>query len=139
MVEFNRHPWRSIFSRPRKRSEKEVMSKQFRPRLSLKENRFLQEFRRKKTNRLVVGDIHLPYTHPRYLQHCIDTYNKYDCNAVSFTGDIIDSHFSSFHTTNTNTHGEGIQSVYAFKHRPPSPWHSDPLIIDKTHKYHVRG
>ena len=79
--------------------------KQFRPRLSLKENRFLQEFRRKKTNRLVVGDLHLPYTHPRYLQHCKEIYDKYDCNAVSFTGDIIDSHFASFHSIHTETHG----------------------------------
>ena len=79
--------------------------KQFRPRLSLKENSFLKEFRRKKVNRLCVGDLHLPYTHPGYLQHCINIYNKYDCNAVSFTGDCIDSHFASFHSIHTETHG----------------------------------
>jgi hypothetical protein len=79
--------------------------KQFRPRLSLKENKFLKELRRKKTNRLIIGDLHLPYTHPRYLEHCIKIYEKYDCNAVSLTGDIIDSHFASFHTTHTETHG----------------------------------
>tara|TARA_R110000765_G_scaffold136008_3_gene235131 strand:+ start:327 stop:1055 length:729 start_codon:yes stop_codon:yes gene_type:complete len=79
--------------------------KEFRPRLSLKENQFLKEFRRKKTNRLIIGDIHLPYTHPKYLQHCIDIYNKYDCNAVSFVGDIIDSHFASFHSIHTETDG----------------------------------
>ena len=78
---------------------------EFRPRLSLKENQLLQDYRRKKTNRLVVGDIHLPYTHPRYLQHCLDIYKKYNCTAVSFTGDIIDSHFASFHSTSTQTDG----------------------------------
>lgn len=81
------------------------MAKEYRPRLNEKENQFLQEHRRKKVNRLIVGDIHLPYTHPRYLQHCIDIYKKHDCNAVSMTGDIIDSHFASFHSINTQTHG----------------------------------
>jgi len=82
------------------------VNQQFRPRLSLKENKLLKEFRKRKTTRLVVGDLHLPYTHPRYLQHCLDIYNKYNCNAVSFTGDIIDSHFASFHSTSTQTDGK---------------------------------
>ena len=91
------------------------MSKEYRPRLNDKENEFLQEHRRKKVNRLIVGDIHLPYTHPRYLQHCIDTYHKYNCNAVSMTGDIIDSHFASFHSINTETHGAKYELDMAIK------------------------
>ncbi len=83
--------------------------KQFRPRLSLKENNFLKEFRRKKTNRLVIGDIHLPYTHKNYLDHCIKVYKDFNCNAVSFTGDIIDSHFSSFHSTSTKSEGAALE------------------------------
>ena len=89
--------------------------KQFRPRLSLKENRFLQEFRRKKVNRLIVGDLHIPYSHPRYLQHCKDIYKKYNCNAVSMTGDIIDSHFASFHSIHTQTHGAKYELDMAIK------------------------
>lgn len=91
------------------------MSKEYRPRLNDKENEFLQEHRRKKVNRLIVGDIHLPYTHPRYLQHCIDIYKKHDCNAVSMTGDIIDSHFASFHSINTETHGAKYELDMAIK------------------------
>ena len=91
------------------------MSKEYRPRLNEKENQFLQEHRRKKVNRLIVGDIHLPYTHPRYLQHCIDIYKKHDCNAVSMTGDIIDSHFASFHSINTETHGAKYELDMAIK------------------------
>ena len=53
-----------------------------------------------------MGDIHLPYTHRNYLQHCVDTYHKYSCNSVSFTGDLIDSHFASFHHTSTETDGK---------------------------------
>ena len=91
------------------------MAKEYRPRLNEKENQFLQEHRRKKVNRLIIGDIHLPYTHPRYLQHCIDIYKKHDCNAVSFTGDIIDSHFASFHSINTETHGAKYELDMAIK------------------------
>ena len=91
------------------------MSKEYRPRLNKKENEFLQEHRREKVNRLIVGDIHLPYTHPRYLQHCIDIYKKHDCNAVSMTGDIIDSHFASFHSINTQTHGAKYELDMAIK------------------------
>lgn len=91
------------------------MSKEYRPRLNEKENQLLQEHRRKKVNRLIVGDIHLPYTHPRYLQHCIDIYKKHDCNAVSMTGDIIDSHFASFHSINTETHGAKYELDMAIK------------------------
>lgn len=91
------------------------MSKEYRPRLNDKENEFLQEHRRKKVNRLIVGDIHLPYTHPRYLQHCLDIYQKWNCNAVSMTGDIIDSHFASFHSINTETHGAKYELDMAIK------------------------
>tara|TARA_R110001583_G_scaffold8915_1_gene42086 strand:- start:6763 stop:7512 length:750 start_codon:yes stop_codon:yes gene_type:complete len=83
--------------------------KQFRPRLSLKENKFLKEFRRKKINRLVIGDIHLPYTHPKYLDHCKEVYKRHNCNAVSFTGDLIDSHFSSFHPISTKSEGAAFE------------------------------
>ena len=80
--------------------------KQFRPRLNKKENTLLKEHRRKKVNRLIIGDIHLPYTHKGYLKFCKSIYDKHSCNAVSFTGDIIDSHFSSFHHTSTETDGK---------------------------------
>jgi hypothetical protein len=74
-------------------------------RLKPHEIQIIENLRSKKVNRLVVGDVHLPYTHRNYLQHCIDIYNKYGCSEVSMTGDIIDSHFASFHQTSTQTDG----------------------------------
>ena len=74
-------------------------------RLKPHEIQVIENLRSKKVNRLVVGDVHLPYTHRNYLQHCIDVYNKYQCTEVSFTGDILDSHFSSFHSTSTESYG----------------------------------
>ena len=56
----------------------------------------------KENKVLVIGDIHAPFTRKDYLQFCIDTYNKYECNKVVFIGDIIDNHFSSYHETDAD-------------------------------------
>lgn len=48
---------------------------------------------------LVIGDIHEPFCLDGYLQHCKNVYKEYKCNKVVFIGDIIDSHYSSFHST----------------------------------------
>ncbi len=46
---------------------------------------------------LVVGDIHEPFCLDKYLSFCKRLYKKKECNRVLFIGDIIDSHYSSFH------------------------------------------
>jgi len=56
---------------------------------------------------LVIGDIHLPFEKKNYLKFCKDTYKKYNCNRVVFIGDIIDSHYSSFHDTDPDAMGGG--------------------------------
>ena len=81
------------------------MERNNRYRLKPHEIQVVKDLRKPTTRRLVIGDLHLPYTHEKYLDFCISIYNKYSCNAVSCTGDIIDSHFASFHTTSTETHG----------------------------------
>ena len=48
---------------------------------------------------LVIGDIHEPFCLDGYIQHCKNEYNLFNCNKVVFIGDIIDSHYSSFHST----------------------------------------
>ena len=48
---------------------------------------------------LVMGDIHEPFCLDGYIQHCKNQYNLFNCNKVVFIGDIIDSHYSSFHST----------------------------------------
>jgi len=82
------------------------VEKNNRYRLKPNEIQIVKDLRKPTTRRLVIGDIHLPYTHPDYLDFCISIYNKYNCNAVSCTGDIIDSHFASFHHTSTQTDGK---------------------------------
>ena len=80
-------------------------------RLTAKEEASLLEMRSKaeKSRVLVIGDIHLPFERKDYLQFCKDTYKEYQCNRVVFIGDIIDAHWSSFHTTDPDGLGGGAE------------------------------
>ena len=52
---------------------------------------------------LAIGDLHLPATHPGYLQFCLDLYDQWNCDTVVFIGDIIDHHSISFHEQELDT------------------------------------
>jgi len=49
---------------------------------------------------LIVGDLHCPADHPKYLKFCKDLYRKWKCTSVIFIGDIVDWHSVSFHAHN---------------------------------------
>ena len=66
-------------------------------------------------NVLVIGDLHLPFTLEGYLEHCIETYNKYKCNEVVFIGDIIDNHASSFHIPDADGYSAGYELKLAIQ------------------------
>ena len=81
-----------------------------RARLSVSEQKIINDLRLDTSNRvLVIGDVHAPFGRKDYLQFCIDTYEKYRCNKVVFIGDIIDSHWSSFHVTDPDGMGGGAE------------------------------
>ena len=46
-------------------------------------------------NRLVISDIHAPFTKKGFLEHCVKAYHDYHCTKVTFIGDVIDNHYSS--------------------------------------------
>lgn len=48
---------------------------------------------------LVIGDPHEPFCLEGYFELCKKVYKDFNCNKVVFIGDIIDSHYSSFHST----------------------------------------
>jgi len=48
-------------------------------------------------NILIIGDLHSPFTLPKYLEFCKEQQRKYNCGKVIFIGDIIDNHYSSYH------------------------------------------
>lgn len=58
-------------------------------------------------NVLVIGDLHEPFCLDGYLEHCRKIQEDLDCGTVIFIGDIIDSHYSSFHGTDPDGFGAG--------------------------------
>lgn len=78
-------------------------------RLNSEEERMLLEYRAKKESRnmLIIGDLHAPFTLDGYLEFCISIYNKYKCTGVMFIGDLLDSHFSSYHEVDADGHSAG--------------------------------
>lgn len=46
---------------------------------------------------LIIGDTHIPFEHPHYLQFCKKIYKKYKCTKVIHIGDLVDNHAISYH------------------------------------------
>jgi len=87
----------------------------FRPRLRGNRKAAYDNITKDEKRILVIGDLHAPFTLPNYLYFCIDVYAKYNCNQVVFIGDIIDNHYSSFHTTDPDGLGGGDELDLAVK------------------------
>jgi len=87
----------------------------FRPRLRGNRKAAYDNITKDEKRILVIGDLHAPFTLPNYLNFCIDVYAKYNCNQVVFIGDIIDNHYSSFHTTDPDGLGGGDELDLAVK------------------------
>lgn len=87
-----------------------------RPRLTKGLSDFVANLKSKRDNRvLVIGDLHEPFTLDGYLDHCVNIYQKYNCNKVVFIGDVIDHHASSFHEQDPDGMGAGDELDLAIK------------------------
>ena len=86
-------------------------NKDVRPRLKGNKLAAFNHITSKEKRILVIGDIHAPFTLHGYLDFCKETYAIYNCNQVIFIGDIIDNHYSSFHTTDPDGMGGGDESA----------------------------
>ena len=64
---------------------------------------------------LVVGDLHEPFALPEYFDHCVESYQRWNCTNVIFIGDIIDNHYSSYHETDPQALGGGDELELAIK------------------------
>lgn len=58
-------------------------------------------------NILVIGDLHEPFCLNGYLQFCRKIQEEENCGTVIFIGDIIDSHYSSYHETDPDGFSAG--------------------------------
>jgi hypothetical protein len=86
------------------------LKRDHRLRLTKKEHDLIKEYRDNNgevRNFLCVGDLHEPFCLDGYLEHCLNVYHKYNCNGVIMLGDLIDLHFSSFHTSDPDGYGAG--------------------------------
>ena len=86
------------------------MAKESRPRLSGSKLKSFNHWNSKESRVLVIGDLHAPFDLDAYFDHCVETYEKYNCNRVVFIGDVIDNHYSSYHETDANGMG-GAQEL----------------------------
>jgi len=82
---------------------------EYRPRLNDSEMALILKHRERNTEKrvLVIGDLHAPFTKKGYLEHCIEVSHKYNTNHTILIGDIIDNHYSSFHSTDPDGYGAG--------------------------------
>jgi metallophosphoesterase superfamily enzyme len=54
---------------------------------------------------LVISDLHCPWDHPDYLDHCKKVYKKWKCDTVVFIGDVVDFASLSYHEKNPDMPG----------------------------------
>jgi hypothetical protein len=47
-------------------------------------------------NRLIIPDVHAPFVKKGFLEHCVKAYHDYRCTKVTFLGDVLDNHYTSF-------------------------------------------
>lgn len=86
--------------------------KQYRPRLSKKEWEILQHHR-SKSNVLVIGDTHAPFTHTEYINFCEETANKMACGTIVHIGDLVDGHAWNYHEKNPRAYSAHAESELA--------------------------
>jgi hypothetical protein len=66
-------------------------------------------------NVLIIGDLHAPFTLPKYLEFCKEQQKKFNCGKVIFIGDIIDNHYSSYHESDPDGLSAGDELDKAIK------------------------
>ena len=66
----------------------------------------LNKLDKKKTHRVgIIGDTHLPYENPDYLEFCVTTFEQWDVDTVIHIGDLVDHHALSFHDSEPTLKG----------------------------------
>ena len=89
--------------------------KSYRPRLRDSVKKMFLNMTKEESRTLVIGDLHEPFCLDGYLDFCKETYAKYNCNKVVFIGDVIDSHYSSYHETDADGMGGADELEFAIK------------------------
>ena len=92
------------------------MLRDHRLRLTKVEHDYIKRVRNQRINNvLVIGDLHEPFCLDKYLDFCVNQYEKFYCNQIIFIGDIIDNHYSSYHETSADGMGGADELDLAIK------------------------
>ena len=67
----------------------------------------MKKINKKGSRVLCVGDLHSPFDLEGYFDFVVEQFKKYKCDTVVFIGDVLDAHFSSYHTTDPDGFGGG--------------------------------
>jgi hypothetical protein len=73
------------------------------------------------SNTLTFSCTHSPFIKKGFLQHCIETYEKYNCTEVVHLGDLMDNHYSSFHISDPD--GYGAKEEFRRSIKALHPWY----------------
>lgn len=92
-----------------------MKSKDYRPRLKGNKRKAYDRITKAENRVLCIGDLHEPFSLDGYLEFCKKTYAENNCNKVVFIGDIIDSHYSSYHETDADGLGGSDELELAIK------------------------
>jgi len=65
----------------------------------------LKPTKENKSRVLVIADLHCPWDHDDYLEHCKKVYREQKCNKVVFIGDVVDFASLSYHERNPDMPG----------------------------------
>lgn len=84
----------------------------------------------------IIGDTHLPYAHPDYLDFCKDIFKKYKVTHHIHIGDEIDGHAWSYHEHNPDGMSAGHELDEAI--RQLRPWHKAFPHMDVVIGNHTR-
>lgn len=66
-------------------------------------------------NTLIIGDLHEPFCRKGYLEFTKSVQKRFNCERVVFIGDLVDNHYSSFHTTDPDGFGGAMELDMAVK------------------------
>lgn len=82
----------------------------------------------------IIGDLHLPFEDDRYLDFCLETFDRFKVEKVVQIGDLLDNHAVSFHESNVNGFSAGAELRRAReKLREWMKAFKDVLVLEGNH------
>lgn len=80
----------------------------------------LKALPKKKSIVGIISDTHIPFEHPRALEHCLETFEKFNVDTIVHIGDLVDHHAASRFQTEYNA--MNIEEELAATRKAIKPW-----------------